>query len=674
LLLAGVIIALMPSDESRAADSKPEPGLAVTFTVGESKSITRSGSVRLLVEPGQAPTPFLRGGKFTAVWEGAINADLRGNHSFQAELNGTLKVEINGAVVLEASSTGGASPLSKPVQLNKGPNPFKATFTAPEKDAAFVRLSWTEDPPFTSPVPPAAFTHIPSPELETSARLLLGRELFLDARCFKCHSDEKTVSAGIPELKMDAPTFEGIGGRRHYDWMAKWILDPKSVRPNAQMPKLLSGTKAKEDADAIAAFLASLKTGGEVTFNEVAYKVRQNEPAEGEGHVPMGDPKPLYERLHCIGCHNPPDASEPDPAKLSQKGVAEKFPAGKLADFLRAPAAHYAWTRMPDFHLSATEAKELEDFLFAAAPKPVSRPAPTDAAILDHGRMLIQTTGCLNCHSLQQENQAKAPALSALHDRHLKKRDKVPAGDCLGKTPAANYRFNETQRAALDAFTQAGFDSLTRHVPAEFASRETRSLNCNACHGQLDLIPPLEILGGKLKPEWTEKLLAGSIPHKFRYDAHPKGEPWVEARMPAFRTRAHDLATGMAQQQGYASKSPPEPPVDTALAEIGRKLVGKDGGFSCISCHGVGPMLALEVFESEGINLVYSADRLLPGYYRRWFRAPTSIDPQTKMPVYFDEGKSPLTEVLDGDGEKQITAVWDYLKMRDQMPRPPTGE
>jgi hypothetical protein len=80
------------------------------------------------------------------------------------------------------------------------------------------------------------------------------------------------------------------------------------------------------------------------------------------------------------------------------------------------------------------------------------------------------------------------------------------------------------------------------------------------------------------------------------------------------------------------------------------------------------------VFESEGINLVYSADRLLPGYYRRWFRAPTSIDPQTKMPVYFDEGKSPLTEVLDGDGEKQITAVWEYLKLRDQMPRPPTGE
>jgi len=144
--------------------------------------------------------------------------------------------------------------------------------------------------------------------------------------------------------------------------------------------------------------------------------------------------------------------------------------------------------------------------------------------------------------------------------------------------------------------------------------------------------------------------------------------------MPAFKSRAQLLAIGMAEQHGYPPKSPPEPPVDNALAEIGRKLVGKEGGFSCVSCHGIGPLPALEVFESEGIDFTQSADRLLPDYYRRWFRAPTSIDPQTKMPVYFDEeGKSPLTEILDGDGEKQISAIWEYLRLRDKMPAPNTG-
>jgi hypothetical protein len=43
------------------------------------------------------------------------------------------------------------------------------------------------------------------------------------------------------------------------------------------------------------------------------------------------------------------------------------------------------------------------------------------------------------------------------------------------------------------------------------------------------------------------------------------------------------------------------------------------------------------------------------------------------MPVYFEEGKSPLTEVLDGDAEKQMTAMWQYLRLGSRMPPPSTG-
>ena len=674
LCLRLCFVALAAPGFSESSDGKLQPGLAVTFTVAGQRDVAIVPGVALYVEAGRSPTPFLPGGRFTAEWNGAINAELRSDFSFQADLNGTLKVEINGAPALEASGTGGATPLTKPVRLNKGTNSFKATFTAPDKGDAFVRLSWTEKPPFTSPVPPAAFSHVTTPELEKSAQRRLGRELFLDHRCIKCHLDAKLTDAGVPELKMDAPSLEGIGGRRHYDWMARWILNPKSLRPSAQMPRLLGGPRAKENAEAIAAYLASLQAGGDVALTEPSYKTKQNVPAEGESTAAAGEPKPLYERLHCIGCHNPPDAKEPDPAKLSQKGVAGKFPPGRLAEFLRSPEARYAWTRMPNFHLTEPEAKELENWLFAAAPRPALGAAPTDAAIIERGRKLVQTTGCLNCHSLKLENQFKAPPLETLSSRQRRDRSRIPPGDCLGPAPIADFSFTAEQRAALDAFTLARFDSLSRHVPADFAERQARALNCLACHGAIDLIPPLDILGGKLKPEWATKFIAGDIRHKLRFDAHPRGEPWVEARMPAFKSRAAFLATGMAGQHGYPPKSAAEPPVDATLAEIGRKLVGKDGGFSCVACHAVGPALAMEVFESEGINLIYSADRLLPDYYRRWFRAPTSIDPQTKMPVYFDEGKSPLTDVLGGDAEKQISAVWEYLELREKMQPPKTDE
>jgi hypothetical protein len=81
---------------------------------------------------------------------------------------------------------------------------------------------------------------------------------------------------------------------------------------------------------------------------------------------------------------------------------------------------------------------------------------------------------------------------------------------------------------------------------------------------------------------------------------------------------------------------------------------------------------ATQVFESNGINLALSAKRLLKPYYQRWVRNPLRVDPASKMPVYFDEeGRSPLTEVFGGDGAKQIEAIWQYIRLGDEMPPPP---
>ena len=210
-LMFGMSLASLVAMHGNAADAKPSAGLAVTIAAGGEKELSVAQSVSLHVEAGKAASPFVTGGAFTAMWEGFLNADLRGNYSFQADLNGALKVEINGTTVLEATGTGGTSPLTKPIQLNKGPNVFRASFTVAEKGDSFVRLSWTEKPPFTGPIPPTAFTHTDSVELKKAAELRLGRELFLNHRCIQCHTDAKLAGSGVPELKMDAPSLQGIG-------------------------------------------------------------------------------------------------------------------------------------------------------------------------------------------------------------------------------------------------------------------------------------------------------------------------------------------------------------------------------------------------------------------------------------------------------------------------------
>ena len=390
-------------------------GFAVKFTSADGKTSDTMvlPNLWLYVEGGKPAAPFVAPGKFTATFEGVIIGELRANYFFKAEeLNGTLKLEINNTVVLETSAPGA---LSKSVQINKGANAVKATFTAAPKSDSFLRVGWTEKGTNVNPIPNSWIAHVSTPEVQKAATMYLGRELFLEYRCAKCHTEKFT--SPIPDLAMDAPAFSGIGARRNYDWLASWILDPKSTRASVHMPKLLHGAKAKEDAGAIAAYLSSLtvetaKPSSSIAaapqsakaIAEIAKRSGVNAKAvAGDGTDQPADSnqerKPVFERLHCVSCHNAPDQSETDPTKISLKHVAVKFRDGKLAEFLSAPEQHFEWIRMPNFKLAPAEAKELAAFLLKHADKAETKPAPSDKALIERGKQLVQSAGCINCHA-----------------------------------------------------------------------------------------------------------------------------------------------------------------------------------------------------------------------------------------------------------------------------------
>lgn len=124
-----------------AAEAKPVllDGLAVTFKSqnGAQEDTTVRPHFMLYVPLGQAPTPFVAPGAFTAEWEGVIQLDLRDRFVFQAELNGSFKLELNGAVVLEATSDGGTTDPTRRIRLNSRSNTLKATYTSPPGGDAF---------------------------------------------------------------------------------------------------------------------------------------------------------------------------------------------------------------------------------------------------------------------------------------------------------------------------------------------------------------------------------------------------------------------------------------------------------------------------------------------------------------------------------------------------------
>lgn len=51
-------------------------------------------------------------------------------------------------------------------------------------------------------------------------------------------------------------------------------------------------------------------------------------------------------------------------------------------------------------------------------------------------------------------------------------------------------------------------------------------------------------------------------------------------------------------------------------------------------------------------------------------RHPVRIDPATRMPVYFHQGRSLNLDHYGGDAERQIRAIWEYLSLGPDMPSP----
>ncbi len=621
------------------------PGLALVVKSGGATDHQAAENVALYVPAGQPASPFVPAGKFTANWSGNVAVELRADFVFHAAFTGHLKLVVNDTTVLDADGKGQTPVDGEKVRLNKGANKITAEYSAPDSGDAFVRLYWSnKETPF-NPIPVVALTHAETPEITAATEVRRGRELFVEHRCASCHT---AADGALPELKADAPAFAGIGSRRKYDWLARWIENPEAMRHGTPMPAVFTGADAKENSEAVAAFLTSLKADKATAASEA-----------GADAVAAG--KDLYEKLHCVACHNAPDAAEADPKKVSQKHVLAKFTPGALTAFLLKPSQHYAWIRMPDFKLTPAEAAHLAAFLDSVADKPADREASTDEAILKKGRTLVQNSGCLNCHSLDLQNQFATKALPSLAAASW-------TAGCVADAPAAGskapkYALDDAARKALRAFAATDRASLARHTAADFLERQSHALNCRECHGKFEGFPAWELLGGKLKPEWAAKFIAGTDTWKPR--------PWLESRMPAFPAFAENLAVGLATSHGFGPKTAPDDEPDAELAKTGQKLVSANGGFACVSCHSVGGFGATQVFEAPGINLAHSFQRLQPDFFRRWLRNPPAIDSNTKMPAYFDEeGRSALADVLEGDGPKTIRAVWEYLRLEDKMPPP----
>ena len=162
-------------------------------------------------------------------------------------------------------------------------------------------------------------------------------------------------------------------------------------------------------------------------------------------------------------------------------------------------------------------------------------------------------------------------------------------------------------------------------------------------------IPPhLNGIGDKLTTPWLEQILTEGA----------KDRPYMLTKMPKFgKENIGHLAAAFAavdRQEALA-----DVPLDKDAKKIGHRLVGAKG-FSCIKCHTFGRHKATGV---QSIDMTIMTKRLRRDWFRRYVRDPQAYRPGTRMPsAWPTKGKSYLPDLLDGDSDRQIAAVWRYLE------------
>ena len=476
-----------------------------------------------------------------------------------------------------------------------------------------------------------------------------GELLIGELRCAACHED----SAGGRLARRSAPDLNAVGARVAPEFLMRFLANPADAHPGTKMPDLLSGRSAQqreEVAEALTHYLVSLSV--------------ESEKAEARETGRSKEGERLFHEVGCLACHG---------EKASGLGhVRGKYLPGGLSEFLFHPLKVRESGRMPDLSLSRAEADDLAAYL-SGEKSTEAKPFSPRKGLVEKGSSLFRELNCAACHLLEGDarHRMSAPLAEARPER-----------GCLSEKPsgAPDFSLSAGQRKAIAA-TLAG--PRGKHAPKAEVAHALTAFNCVACHGRdgfggpsKELLPHLNTtqaglgdhakippdlsgVGARLKPEWMHKVL---------FD-NESARPYMQTRMPSFgEANLGFLPSLLASVDVIEPVAFPEPGRRErgSIRSAGHKLVG-DKGLNCVACHTFNGKVAPGF---QGMDLLSAYERLRPSWFYQFMLNPTKHRPGIVMPNYWAEGKGTRTDVLDGDADAQVRAIWHYLSYGQGAPTP----
>lgn len=551
------------------------------------------------------------------------------------------------------------------------------------------------------------------------ARIALGRELYHSVGCVACHAPEtrgpdmtddvfnRAVAGAIPL---------GDLARKYYiSELAGFLRDPVKHRPGGRMPSLnLSLGEAQaiatyllraqapalqDSAKQSAATIAGLKWeyyeasfGGVADFEKLTPKASGDTPeltaklaqrgesfglrftglieAPADGEYTFWTESDDGSVLDVDGVRIVNNDGDHAPTERNGKVKLTKGLHGFEVRFYQNGAGFEFKVRWagPGFAREAIPAAALKRIGVPMRPVGATEFA-VDTAMAAKGREWFATLNCAACHKVEGVLATSAKPLLDIAARASEGclADNVPA-------KAPKYALSAGQRAALRK-TLAAAASLAQPLPpVQQVVLTLTKLNCFACHprngvggpaatgrdgwfrivGEADLgeegrLPPhLNAVGGKLRPTWTAQVLAQGT----------KVRPYMATRMPVFGEANVGALAVLFERADSTPAAAAEPAVTERDAKFGHRLVGRDG-LSCISCHTFGSFASLGI---PALGLERMGERLKWDWFRRYLPDPAALRPGTRMPSFWPDGKAANNDILNGDTDAQIRAIWAWMQ------------
>lgn len=498
---------------------------------------------------------------------------------------------------------------------------------------------------------------------------LQGLVLLKEFNCSACHQDR--ANSGSLAAKQ-APILSWSAGRIDPRYVEQFLASPLSVKPNTTMPDLMT---PRPDADRKK--IATELTHYVVSLSDHTFTSQKTDAQAAERG------RELFHSVGCVACHSPRDDNGSDlllDTSVILGSVEEKYNVDGLVELLENPHVVRPSGRMPNMQLTHWEAIDISNYLLNRKlpdREQGSRAADDlfklDDSLAKKGEAHFKQLGCVQCHGVNEaDRQPRSIPLS----------DVRPDQGCLSTEVGAWPQFSMTGKqrqairaaladrpAKLDALQQisttlTAFRCLNCHQRDELGGvsdeRNPHFQTTNPNLGPQGRIPPtLTGVGAKLNPTWMRQVLVSGRSIR----------PYVKARMPQYG------AANVTHLVELFQKVDQLPDIEFAtfkdqkeMRNTGAEMAGT-GGLNCIVCH---TFQLKQAANMPAVDLTEMAERLQKKWFYHYMRDPQSLSLNTVMPSFWPGGRSMRTDILNGDTNTQIEALWQYL-LDGRQARTPRG-